>query len=61
MESPASHTVVAQHIIIEVVLDSRLFFKEPKREGKGDKEFKTKCFSAYTEMQAPLDGFFPLE
>ena len=37
------------------------FLRNQKERERGDKEFKTKCFSAHTEMQAPLDGFFPLE
>lgn len=40
----------------EIIQD--FFFKEPKERERGDKEFKTKCFSSYIEMQASLDGFF---
>ena len=43
------------------IIQDFFFLRNQKERERGEKEFKTKCFSAHTEMQAPLDGFFPLE
>lgn len=40
----------------EIIQD--FFLRNQKERERRDKEFKTKCFSSYTEMQGPLDGFF---
>ena len=45
---------------LSMKLFKTFFLRNQKERERGDKEFKTKCFSSYTEMQGPLDGFFCL-